>query len=187
MSDSLVVHLNRDRPHEVELETEAVQTTDSFVIALTNHGAATHVHLHLDDALSSVATLEAGNHFVDSEETAEIFVEVTGSKRPLSGKLKIVTGYGSETAYADVELVEPEKTERYVQVDETLGKPRPIEVEDASLFEKSVVRNGLVAAFGGFAILLAAFVAAMAGSIVVMLGALAVLVGVGIAIAFIIR
>lgn len=187
MSESLVVHLNRNRPQEVELETTDVQTTGSFVIVLENHGAAMHVHLHLDDTLSSVARLDAGNHFVDSETTTEVHVDVAGSQRPLSGKLKIVTGYGSETVYANIELIEPEETHRYVQVDETLSKPRPTDVAEESFLDRSVVRNGLVAAFGGFAILLAAFVAAMAGSIAVMVGALVVLVGVGVAIVLIVR
>lgn len=183
MSETLVVHVNRDRPQAIETDAGQFEATGSFAVAVQNHGRPVHVHLHLDDALSSVAHLETGNHYVDGDSVTEIPVTVEGSRRPISGRLKLVTGYGARTEYVDVELVDAETTDEHVRVDETLSKPRARpESDDGPLAgDDPVVRNGPIAALGGFALLLAVGVASTVGGGTALVGALAVLVGVGVA------
>ncbi|MFC6724322.1 hypothetical protein ACFQE1_08045, partial [Halobium palmae] len=105
MSDPLSVALNRDRLHHVEVEERYV-ADGPFVVELTNHGEAMHVHLHLDDRLSRVAKLEANNHYVEEGATVAVQVGANPQSEPVSGKLKVVTGYGSETTYVDVTVEE---------------------------------------------------------------------------------
>lgn len=184
MSETLVVHVNRESPQTIDAGTGSIESIGSFTIALRNHGRPIHVHVHLDDTLSTVAHLETGNHYVDGDSTTEVPVIVDGDRRPVSGKLKIVTGYGSQTEYVDVDLFEPEATDRHVQVDETLSKPRarPSDSDQGALDGDSpLVQNGPIAALGGFALLLAVGVASMTGSTIVLVGVLAVLLGVGVA------
>lgn len=175
MSETLVVHVNRERPQAIEVEADRFEATGSFALALRNHGRPIHVYAHLDDALSSVARLETGNHFVEGDSTVETPVTVEGSRRPVSGKLKIVTGYGAKTKYVDVELVDAETTEERVQVDETLSKPQARSPEPT---DGPLTQNGPIAALGGFALLLAVGVASMANSATAVVGTLAVLLGV---------
>lgn len=189
MSDTLVVHVNRDRLHAVEVETSFFRATGSFAVVLENHGPSTHVHIHLDDELSRAASLEANNRYVDAESTTEVPVKVDDGRRPSSGKLKLVTGYGAHTTYVDVELVEPEETDRYVRVDETLAKPKPKPRKpDSDLLDGgTLVQNGIIAALGGFALLLAVGVASITRSDAVLVGTFAVLVGVGLAALLLVR
>lgn len=182
MSDILTVHVNRARPQAIEAETDTFRTDGRFVVAIENHGRPVHVHLHLDDALSTVASLETGNHYVDGNSVTEIPVAVEGSRRPVSGKLKVVTGYGARTEYVNVELTEPEESDERVPVDETLARPRGPEKPDVGpLGSGPFGRNLAIAALGGFALLLAVAVASVTASGTVLVGSFAVLVGVGVA------
>lgn len=183
MSEILTVHVNHDRPQAIEAETDTFRTDGRFVVALENHGRPVHVHLHLDDALSTVASLETGNHYVDGNSVTEIPVAVEGSRRPVSGKLKVVTGYGARTEYVDVELIEPEEADEHVRIDETLARPKREsgEPDAGPLGTSPVGRNVAIAALGGFALLLAVAVASVTASGTVLVGSFAVLVGVGVA------
>jgi hypothetical protein len=121
--DDLVVHLNRDRPHAIEVEPQRFVADQSFDIILRNHGAALHVHLHLDDDLSHQAVLGTVNHYVDEGAVRRIRVTVDQPVERSEGRLKLITGYGSETEYVRIALEDVEPTDRRVRVDEALGEP----------------------------------------------------------------
>ena len=121
MTDRLVAHINRTGIHSLEVP-DSFETEGSFVVDLRNDGEATHVHLHLDDALSEVARLDAGNHYVAGDSSREVRVHVSPGGESVRGKLKVVTAYGAETRFVDV-TVEPERAGS-VAVDPELSKPR---------------------------------------------------------------
>lgn len=128
MSDTLSVDLNRRSVHSIEVP-ERFETSDSFTIELTNHGEAAHVHLNLDDELSKAIALADGNHFIEAGRTRTIEASVDQRSRPVSGRLKVVTGYGAEAGYVDVSLIPPDRQieKSPVEVDERLAHPRPRE------------------------------------------------------------
>lgn len=116
-----MAHVNRTGIHSLEVP-DTFETEGSFVVDLRNEGEATHVHLHLDDALSEVARLDAGNHYVAGDSNREVRVYVSPGGEPVRGKLKVVTAYGAETRFVDVS-VEPGR-KGSVAVDPELSKPR---------------------------------------------------------------
>ncbi|NEU56918.1 hypothetical protein [Halorussus sp. MSC15.2] len=179
MPDSLPVRLNDDRLHDIQTRA-SFEATDSFPILLHNGDAPVHVHLHLDDALSSVASIPANNHFVDANSTQQVNVEVGDGPRPVEGQVKIVTGHGAETDYVTVSIVESEEGEDAVDIDETLAAPvRDEGDEDADegyeLSDLSLGRNAPVAVLGVLAITVAVGSATLSDSVAVLVGALAVL------------
>ncbi|UPV73837.1 hypothetical protein M0R89_14985 [Halorussus limi] len=184
MSESLPVRLNHDRLHDIQTRA-SLEATDSFPVLLHNGDAPVHVHLHLDDALSAVASIPANNHFVDADSTRQVSVEIEdGGPRPVEGQLKIVTGHGAETDYVSVTVAEPDE-EDGVAVDETLAERSGGDAEDAAAdgtddsgFEfpdVSVRRNAPVAVLGVFALAVAVGSASLSDSVAVLAGALAVL------------
>jgi hypothetical protein len=181
-ADTLPVHLNRESLHALEVP-DGFETTDSFDVALINHGASVHVHLHLDDDLSEAATIDASNHFIDGDSRRAVRIDVDGT-RPVTGKLKVASGYGAETRYVDVRVVEPEETEDHVEVGESLTEPQPrqpsdVESDDGSLGDVVAGNPEMIVLVLGFvAIVVAALAALVLDEVVVMLGALAVLAGV---------
>lgn len=120
MTDRLVANINRTGIHSLEVP-DTFETEGSFVVDLRNGGEATHVHLHLDDGLSEVARLDAGNHYVAGDSNREVRVHVSPGGEPVRGRLKVVTAYGAETRYVDVS-VEPER-KGSVEVDPELSRP----------------------------------------------------------------
>lgn len=179
MADPLPIHVNRDHLHD--LGTPATfEATESFDIRLINHGEASHVHLHLDDALSEVARLEATNHYVEGED--ERFVRVSVQEAgTVRGKLKVSIGYGAETRYVDVIITEPQDEQQSVQIDESLTKPKPMETDESRripLNDPVLPVLGLVAA----GLLVAIGAALLVRQFVVGVGALAVFAGVIVAI-----
>jgi hypothetical protein len=193
VSSALTVDLNRDRLHDVAA-TSTYTTDEAFYVALENHGEAVHIHLHLDDTLSTVATLEGSNHYVKAGDTETVRVDVDSVDEPVTGKLKIVTGYGAETAYVDV-TVEPFEEEKHtVQVDEDLAKPQRRErrEREPSLGEQfsGVTSSGNtlpLVAFAGLAILLALSVAIVVDSAIVFVGVGVVIGAVLVALALQLR
>jgi len=182
--DTLPVHVNREELHGLEVPNE-FETTDSFEIRLQNHGESVHVHLHLDDALSEVARLDANNHHVEANSTRSVTVDVVGSP-PARGKLKVVTAYGATTRYVDVVLEEPPEEANPVAVDESLSKPQPRErpTQTTQMGRSNDLPLGpdvLVLALGAAALLLAVIGAVVIDNTVVLLGSLAVLAGVLVA------
>jgi hypothetical protein len=121
VTDRLVARINRTGIHSLEVP-DSFETEGSFVVDLRNEGEATHVHLHLDDALSTVARLDAGNHYVAGDSNREVRIHVSSDGEPVRGRLKVVTAYGAETRYVDVS-VEPGRA-RSVAVDPELSKPK---------------------------------------------------------------
>ena len=188
MPEALPVHVSRDRLHALEVPA-SFDATHSFDVILINHGESLHVHLHLDDSLSDVATMDASNHYVEGGSQRAVRITVDTGRLPddgLFGRLKVASAYGSETRWIDVELEPPKRERQTVQVDEALAKPQP-KRNDAT-GESPVSRPELpVLTLGGLALLVAALAAALIGEPVVLLGALAVLGGVLVALYFLVE
>jgi hypothetical protein len=176
---SLPVELNRGRLHALEAPVEFA-TDGSFRVELSNHGEGVHVHLHLDDDLSTVARIDNGNVFVAGDTTTRVDVVVDGDPtNPVTGKLKVSTGYGAENTYVDVTVEPVEEQPRQVPVDESLSKPpqrEPAEPFLARLLGALPGPNALP--FVLFVLL--AVVIAIAAVVVVGATSPAVLVGVGV-------
>ncbi|GGM47373.1 hypothetical protein GCM10009006_30710 [Haloarcula argentinensis] len=155
MPDSLPVHLNRTDIHSLEVPHE-FDATGSFDVQLVNHGEALHVHLHLDDSLSSVASLDATNHHVRAETDRLVKITVDGDG-PVRGKLKIVTGYGAETRYIDIYIPEGGTENEPVIVDDELSKPQPKPTTESEPSLEDLSAGPILAA-GGFTVLIAGLI-----------------------------
>ncbi|WP_415381076.1 hypothetical protein [Halosimplex sp. TS25] len=182
--DSLPVHVNRGELHAVEVP-DRFEADGSFDVAVINHGQSVHVHLHLDDDLSEIATIEASNHFVDGESQRAVRVNVH-SAGEATGTLKIAAAYGAETRYVTVRITEPEETQQTVEVDESLSQPQPREPDSdresggiATVVDSPEV---VVLVLGALALAAAAVLAMVLDDVVIVGGALAVLVGVLVAV-----
>ena len=178
MPGDLIVHLNRDGPHSIEVEPRQFVADGPFDVVLENHGAALHVHLHLDDDLSAEATLGTANHYVEEGAVRRVRVTVDEPLRPVEGRLKLVTGYGSETEYVRIALEEVEPEERTVRVDEALGQPRTAPPESDSL---PGAGNLPTLALAVLAVVVALVAAVLIGGPTSGLGLAVVVVGVAVA------
>nr|WP_303650225.1 hypothetical protein [Halalkalicoccus sp. NIPERK01] len=185
------VDINRRSVHSIEPQLREFETSESFAIELTNHGSATHVHLNVDDGLAEAISLDGGNHFVEAGRTRRIEATVDQRSRPVSGRLKIVTGYGAETAVIDVSLIPPEEPPEKVpiEVDERLAKPQPRPRDQPSRESEPAVPVRAIAA-GALVVLALLFVvvgALIAGNPAVILGVGIVLVAIAGAAALLYR
>ena len=190
MPDTLPVHVNRESLHSLEVP-DRFETDGSFEVLLINHGEPIHVHLHLDDALSGLAALDAPNHHVDRESERAVRVTVH-SRGSTFGRLKIATSYGATTRYVDVDLDEPTETDEPVQVDESLSRPQPRDEQTAgnesgkTTDTESTSLPLPILGLGAAAVVLAVGVAAWVGETVAWLGAvvvvLAVAAGIGLSL-----
>lgn len=183
MVQTLPVEINRRSVHSIEPGVRQFETSESFTVELTNYGSATHVHLNVDDGLADAVSFDGGNHFVEAGHTLRIEASVDQRSRPVSGRLKIVTGYGAETAVIDISVVPPEETPEKapVEVDERLAKPQPRSRERPS--RQTGTRSGTETGLPTRAIAAGALVAL--ALLFVVVGALvagnpAVILGVGI-------
>jgi hypothetical protein len=177
VTESLPVRLNHDRLHDIQTPA-SFEATESFGIVLQNGDAPVHVHLHLDDALSTVASIPANNHFLDADSTRHVDVEVADGARPVEGRLKIVTGHGAETDYVTVSIVEPEERDATVAVDVALADPPERdddERDEGARIRASLTENAPIAGLGLFALAVAAGSATLSDSLAVLFGVLAVL------------
>jgi hypothetical protein len=174
---TLSVDVNRRSVHSIEPEVRQFETSERFIVSLTNHGSATHVHINVDDGLANAISLAGGNHFIEAGRTHRIEASVDHRSRPVSGRLKIVTGYGAETAVIEVSVIPPEATPEKapVEVDERLSKPRPYSPEQPTQQAKTAVPLRAIAA-GALVFLSLSFV--VIGSLIV--GNLGAILGVGI-------
>ncbi|WP_193767653.1 DUF7524 family protein [Halorientalis pallida] len=120
MPDELPVDVNRRERNSLNVPA-SIQTDDSFVIRVRNHGNASRVHVHLDENLSAVASLDETNHYVEAQSTAAIPVSVH-EHGVVHGKIKLSAGYGATTRWVDVDLTEPDDSGT-VEVDESLAEP----------------------------------------------------------------
>lgn len=124
MPDTLSVDVNRTRLHSVEAP-DSYTTTGSFDIELENHGEAVHVHVHLDDTLSEVASIDSINHHLRPGAVRRVPVVVHRDEESVSGRLKVASAYGAETRYVDLSLQAVRPTKPPVEVDAALSKPNP--------------------------------------------------------------
>jgi len=183
VTDELPVHVSRESIHSLDVPA-SFEAHDSFDVVLTNHGEPVHVHVHLDDALSEVASVDASNHYVEGESRRAVRVHVDGDALPddpVLGKLKVASGYGAVTRWVDVELSTPQKEETTVEVDESLAQPQPRrepEETDPVLGRPELPVLGL----GALALVVAVLAAVVVEDTLVLLGALAVLGGVLVAL-----
>ncbi|QLC34383.1 hypothetical protein EFA46_009235 [Halarchaeum sp. CBA1220] len=135
MSRTLTVHLNRERIHGLDADPTALEVERSFAVDLVNHGTASHVHVHLDDDLSRVASVGDGNHYVakDATETVPVSVAPDGP-RPVEGTLDVVAGYGAERIEIPVRVTEATEPQG-VDVDESLAEVQRTD-DEASLADR---------------------------------------------------
>lgn len=187
MPADLPVHVNRDELHSLEIQP-SLEAHGSFDVRLVNHGESVHVHLHLDDGLSQVASIDASNHYVEGETARAVRVAVDEAalgEDPLRGKLKVAVGYGAETRWIDVELAEPTDDDTEVTVDESLTTPPPTTEEpEPSVLQRPEVP---VLALGVVALAVALVAALVLNETIVLVGALVVLAGVVVALYFLSR
>ncbi|MFW6434885.1 MAG: DUF7524 family protein [Halovenus sp.] len=183
MPQSLPVHISREQLHSLEVPA-TFEADGSFDIRLINHAESLHVHLHLDDPLSEIARLDAGNHYVEGETERRVRVEVDTDalgEQPHFGKIKVATAYGAETRWIDVELTEPDETPNSIEIDESLSNPQPKEQPREPLLDSQQLP---VLVLGVVALLIAVLSAVLFQETVVTAGALLVFVGVVTALFF---
>lgn len=186
---TLSVELNGDAVHSIRAP-DRFTTTGPFAIALDNLGRSTHVHLNFDDALGPVTSVGETNHYVEDESRRRVHVSVADIEEPVHGKLKIVTGYGSNTRYVDIRIdPPPDATADEIIVDERFSKPpeRPPESPPAQRAANAVValvdRGGVPAVFIGFVALVAGVALAVTLESVVVMVVLAIALMVSVAAA----
>jgi hypothetical protein len=183
--DELPVHVSRETLHTLEVPA-TFEATRSFDVMLVNHGESLHVHLHLDDALSEFASMDASNHYVEGDSQRAVRIEVDTDRLPddgVFGRLKVASAYGSETRWIDIELERPKEERQTVEVDEELSKPQPKEPEPGS--DGPMANPEMpVLALGGLALVIALLATVFIGDMLVLMGALAVLAGVLVALYF---
>ena len=187
MPDELPVHVSRHELHSLDVPA-SFEAEGPFDVVFVNHGKAAHVHLHLDDALSEVASIDTSNHYVDGDSRRAVGVHVESEvlpDQPVLGKLKVVSGYGAQTRWVDVKLSPGDGTPE-VEVGESLASPP---APDSGRQESSPpVRPELpVLGLGVLALAAAAFAAVALGDTLVVLGALVVLAGVLVALFLLLR
>jgi len=183
--DSLPVHVSREELHSLAVPT-SFETTGSFDVRLINHAESLHIHLHLDDDLSRVAQLDAGNHYVEGNSERYVRITVDPDRvegEELLGKLKVASAYGSETRWVDITVRQPDRDENTVEVDESLATPQP--KTDGQ--ELSVPPAVPMLALGGLALALFAAATVLFDGTVVLLGAVVVFAGVLSALFFLLR
>lgn len=183
MTDELPVHISREELHTLEVPG-SFQATGPFDVRLINHGESLHIHLHLDDPLSKVAAIDAGNHYVERDSQRYVHVDVDTDRlggETLLGKLKVASAYGAETRWVDVEVAEAESTEDAVEIDESLAQPQPTPEQSSSTLQAVVFGVGVLA------LLVAVVAAAVVQQLLVLLGSLVVLGGVLVALFFLLQ
>ncbi|WP_049981630.1 DUF7524 family protein [Halolamina rubra] len=178
---ALSVHLNRDRPRDIDAPASYV-ADGPFDVALENHGQGSHVHVKLDESLSRAARLREDSRYVEPEATARIGVDAQPLSEPVTGQLTVSAGYGAETATIELRI-EPSRAGGYgIDVDETLAKPQSeagirdqLDAETLGLLTLAAV--ALLAAVGVSVVVQSAVVVAAAAFV-----ALVALVGVVLAL-----
>ena len=179
------MHVNRASLHALEVPA-TFEAEGSFDILLTNHGESLHLHVHLDDALSEVATIDAGNHYVEGETQRAVRVHVDEDRlteEPHHGKIKVVSAYGAETRWIDVELARPTPEDEGVTVDESLGEPAAGPAGGEPSPAPALDRPELpVLALGLVALVVAVLAAVFIRNTLVLVGSLVVLGGVLLAL-----
>jgi hypothetical protein len=164
MPEALSVAIDRARSPVVDPDESVVEVGSTFDIVLRNRDQPIHVHVHLEGDLARVASVDAANHYLDTDGVRTVTVRVRDGPRPVEGRLKIVAAYGDETAYVTVRVVDPATHDPPVVVDESLAEPQ-VETDD-ELDLRTATAAGVAA--------LAATAVALAVASVVFFDALAV-------------
>ncbi|MFB6233737.1 MAG: hypothetical protein ABEH61_05720 [Haloarculaceae archaeon] len=188
--DRLTATLNGDDLYSIAAP-ETFEASGPFEIVLDNQEQAVHVHLNLDETLSTVASLRTTNYYVERNRTQTVTVDVDPRETEVSGRLKLVTGYGAEVAYTTVTVAPPEKNAKRVAVDDSLSKPTPSEPAEPGVVDRladfadagPAGFSAPVIVVGLLALGLSAAVAASIGSTAVLAGSLVVLLGVAASLA----
>lgn len=182
----LSVDLNRDGLHQIAAPAE-FETDGPFEIRLRNHGEAIHVHLNLDEELSTVANLDESNHYVEPHSRRSVEIDTRRIDTAVTGRLKTVTSYGAESAYTSLTVSPPGTVTDRVAVDEQLAKPQRSEPEPSTPRERLAAAVGdvspRVAAAGTLAVCAGLVVAALAGNAIAFVGLLVIIAGVIAALA----
>jgi len=177
------VHVSRTELHSLDVPA-SIEVHGPFDVVFVNHAQPVHVHLHLDDDLSAIATIEASNHYVDGDSRRAVRVHVDEAalpEEPILGKLKIASGYGARTRWVDIELSAPPEETSEVEVDESLARPPAPEPEESS--PSLLARPEIpVLALGAVALVVALVAALALDHTAVLVGSLAVLGGVIVAL-----
>jgi hypothetical protein len=175
--DTLTVHLSRGELHEVAPATADFETEGTFELELVNHGRASHVHVHPDDALARGVHLDETNLYVETDATRSVEVAVPDGPRPLRGALEISAGYGATGSSVDVGIVEVHEPD--LPVDDRLAEPAADDEGGSRSLDRLLAEESLpVLGLGVVAVLLALGAAVAFGDVVVAVGALVVVAGV---------
>jgi len=187
VTDELPVHVSREELHSIDVPA-SFDAHGPFDVIFSNHGESIHVHLHLDDTLSELASVEASNHYVEggSQRAVRVHVDTAGlPEEPVMGKLKLVSAYGAVTRWVDVQLSAPEEAESEVEVDEALSSPTPPEPDQSgSVLDRPELP---VLGLGAVAVLVAVVAAIALGDPLVVAGAVVVFAGVAVALSLLFR
>lgn len=187
MPETLPVHVNRETIHDVEAPA-SFDASGTFSVVVENHGSDSHVHLHLDDDLSRIARIDAGNHYVEGGSTRSVTVAVAEGAAG-SGYLDVVTGYGAERQSVAV-TIDPSASDA-VEVDDDLATPQQSETVDRRAVERDtgldieevMLPIGIVAV-GTLVLAVIVAVTSELGALIV--GALAIVLGLTVAAYFIV-
>lgn len=181
------VDLNRDEPGAITPRADRIEAVGPFGVEFVNHGSPAHVHLRLDDTLSSVASVEPANHYVEEESELVVEIDVAALEDPVEGALTISTRFGAESVRLPVTV---RTGDRPVEVDERLAEPPPAEESGEPKGDRALATDIGIApgtlAVGVLAVLavgLALGIAVFVGTLAALLGVLAVLGAVAIALA----
>ena len=120
--------MNEDGLHTLSVPS-AFETSESFDVRLKNHGEASHVYLHLDDSLSSVAKLTESHHYVTKNDTQVVHIDVEQGARA-TGTLEVTTAHGGTSEHVTVEIGQSEPEKPPVEIDDSLTEPAPPEPSD---------------------------------------------------------
>ena len=183
----LSVDLNRDGLHRIAAPSE-FETDGPFEIRLRNHGEAIHVHLNLDEELSAVGSLDETNHYVEPYSRRSVEIDTQRIDSSVTGRLKVVTSYGAESAYTTVTVSPPGTVTERVTVDERLAKPQRSEPEPSTLGERLAAIDAddispRVAAGSMLAVCVILVAGALVQNTAAFVGSLAVIAGVVAALA----
>jgi hypothetical protein len=183
----LSVDLNRDGLHQIATPS-SFETDGPFEIQLHNHGEAIHAHLNLDEELSAAANLAESNHYVEPYSSRSVEIDTRRISSSVTGRLKIVTGYGNESTYTEVTVSPPGTVTDRVDVDERLAKPQRNEPTASTPRQQlaAMVSDDLsprVAATGTLGICVVLVIAALAQNTAVFVASLVVIAGVFTALA----
>lgn len=130
MLPPLPVELNRDRRHEIRV-TERYEADGPFSVDLRNHGDGVHVHVNVDGDLAGVARVAETNHYVDADASTAVHVEVDPVDDPVTGTLRLATGYGNRETTVEVTVTPFDGPDR-VPVGQDLAQPKTARESDGS-------------------------------------------------------